>query len=271
MQPLSFITANFIARESHYRLPEPVTEVWGKAYGAMQAHFRPAETFPARFGALLDEIADLGFTHLDLYVGHLNPAWASAAHIEAAREALAKRNLGVVSLAGGFGSTLSELRQSCALAHAIGAKILGGGCGLLDTDREGLAATLEEFDLVFAFENHPNEKSASDILAKIGDEHPRIGVAFDTGWAGTNGFDAAQAVRELGGRIKLVHLKDVMESGQHRTCALGAGCVGIEQVLQALQEIGYTGALALEHEPPDRDPRPEVKESLGKLKIWLGR
>jgi len=41
--------------------------------------------------------------------------------------------------------------------------------------------------------------TAAEMLAKIGDgEDGAVGTAVDTGWWGTHGYDAAQAIRELG-------------------------------------------------------------------------
>jgi hypothetical protein len=73
MTTLSFMTANYVARETGYR----VTEGWMQGDDAVNAYFAPVETYAARFAALLAEIQGLGFTAIDLWLAHLNWRWAT--------------------------------------------------------------------------------------------------------------------------------------------------------------------------------------------------
>jgi sugar phosphate isomerase/epimerase len=95
-----------------------------------------------------------------------------------------------------------------------------------------------------------------------------MGVAFDTGWAGTQGFDAADAVRDLDDLLYDVHLKDVESAGAHETCVLGDGVVDVRACLRALDDIGFDGWVTVEHEPFDRNPMPEVERSVERLREW---
>jgi L-ribulose-5-phosphate 3-epimerase len=288
MKPISFMTANFVARELDYRM----TRGWGEGAAATAEYFRPEPTFEERFGAMLDEITPLGFSAIDLWTAHLDPAWASPTQIEQAASLLAARGLTVTSLAHYVSGDLGQLEAIKAIASAVGTRIIGGGCAadLMGSRRPDLVGALEKYDLVLGFENHP-EKSADELLAKIGDEAGgRIGVAIDTGWFGTQRNSAASVIRQLGGRIVHVHLKDIHEpevrsaeqdirQGQlvtlkdigHETCTLGDGCVGIEDCVVALKEIGYSGGISIEHEPEDHSPMEEIKISLQRLRTWLAQ
>src|SRR5512141_1983897 len=73
-----------------------------------------------------------------------------------------------------------------------------------------------------------------------------LGVCVDTGWLGTQGVNAAQAIAALGPLVRHVHVKDVLGSGSHQTCRLGDGIVDIPAVLAALQAIGYKGSYSWE-------------------------
>ncbi len=107
---------------------------------------------------------------------------------------------------------------------------------------------------------------AAELLEQIGTDHDGvIGATVDTGWFGTQGYDAAQAIRELGDNVFYVHLKDVRAAGAHDTCAYGDGVVPIEECVRALAEIGYTGPISVEHEPEHYDPFPEVLRSRARL------
>lgn len=265
MNTISFMSANFVARELGYAM----TGGWGQGDQATQARFRPAESFAARFDELLTEVAALGFTSVDIWTGHLNPAWATPEQIEAARRLLAQHGLRAASLAGWFGATPEELEQSCRLAAALGCRILGGSTSLLAQDRAATLDALKRHDLVLGLENHP-EKSPAELLAKIGDGgEGRVGACVDTGWFGTQGYDAAQALAELRDVLVHVHLKDVLAAGAHDTCGYGQGVVPLEACVQTLRRSGYSGGISLEHEPEDRDPRPEVQASLSLLQGWL--
>src|SRR5207247_1086806 len=110
----------------------------------------------------------------------------------------------------------------------------------------------EKFGLLWAYENH-SEKTADEIISKIGGGNfPRVGIALDTGWCGTQGLDALEAAKHLREKLFIVHLKDVKSTGRHDTCALGEGIVPIEKVVRYLVQTNWQGTLAIEHEPYDR-------------------
>lgn len=269
MNTLSFMSANFVARQLNYKMPAIDQGGWGYADGVTNQYFSPIETFAERFDAMLEEVAVLGFKAIDLWTGHLNPLWADEDHVAIARELLSKHALSVSSLAGGFGSTQAELARSCQVALGVGAKILGGNAGLLYSDRASAIDILREYGVQLGIENHP-EKNSQELLAKIGEDAPDvIGACVDTGWFGTHGYDAAQALHELSATLVHIHLKDVLAAGGHHTCRFGAGCVPIEGCVRALQRLGYSGGISIEHEPEEFDPRPDCQAGLAMVKGWL--
>ena len=261
---ISQMSANYVARELGYHM----TGGWAEGDLATNEVFRPAATFAERFGALLDEVKALNVSAIDLWTAHLNPAWATADHVIAAKEELARTGLSVASLAGGFGDTAEAFEASCRLAAELGAPILGGSSGLLFADRDTLLALLREYDVTFGLENHP-EKTPAEIRAKLGEADARIGVALDTGWFGTYGFDAAQALAELNDRLVHVHLKDVRAAGAHETCRFGSGVVPLEACVRELERGAYAGGISLEHEPEFSDPSEDCRASLELLQGWL--
>jgi sugar phosphate isomerase/epimerase len=264
---ISFMTANFCARPTGWNM----TGGWGQGDTATNAHFAPLATFGARLDEYLTEVRAMGFTAVDLWTSILNPAWATDAHIAVARDRLQEYRLPVYSIGGWLGSTPGEFARTCAIATALGAPVLGGDTSMLRKDRAFVVATLKETGLRLGIENHP-EKSVGELLEKIGDGgEGTIGATVDTGWFGTQGVDAAEALRELAPQLLLVHLKDVRAVGAHDTCRYGAGVVPIERCVRVLQEIGYGGTNAVDHEPELFDPTEDLKASLALLKGWLGQ
>ncbi len=268
MNKISFMTANFVAREVGYHMPEG----WGQGDKAANDWFSPEESFGERFDAMLAEVAELGFDAIDLWTAHLNFAWATQRQIDTARALLSKRGMGVVSYAGCFGKDLEEFRSCCRLCKALGVPILGGCAPLLLTNRPAMVSELRSSGLAFAYENHP-ERTPEEVLAALGDgDEDVIGAAVDTGWFGMYGYDAAKALRKIGGRAKHLHLKDVkppraektgfpMIDMGHETCRLGTGVVPVEACVRLLPEIGYKGTVSIEHEPEAFDPRRDCMES----------
>ena len=265
MNTISFMTANYVARQLDYHM----TQGWMEGDDATNAYFAPLETYAERFQAMLAEIKSLGFTAIDLWLGHLNWRWATDEHIAIAKAALADADLSVSSLAGWFGATREEFTAACRLAQAVGAPVLGGNTGLLDGDHDALADIARSCGVRFGYENHP-ERNTAEMFAKIGQGHEDvIGFCVDTGWFGTHGYDAVTALHEVYGRLFHVHLKDVLEPGGHETCRYGRGCVPIEACVRALVDLGYGGGLSVEHEPEHYNPNEDCAANLQMLKGWL--
>ncbi len=279
MNTISFMTANYFARQLGYDVGEGD---WGHGDRSSQEYFRSAKTFPERFEGYLKDIQGMGFEALDLWTGILHPVWATDDHIDAARRLLKQYNLKVSSLAGYFGNTADDFEASCNLAAELDCEILGGGSGLLANrdDRMLLIATLRKYGLRYGYENHP-EKTPQEALNKLhlggdGRRHSDsgediLGITADTGWFATQGYDAPTALRELGPNLIYVHLKDVREVGTHETCRFGEGIADIAGCVQALKDIGYTGAVSMEHEPDHFDPTEDIVASFALLKQWLGQ
>jgi sugar phosphate isomerase/epimerase len=262
---ISFMSVNYVARQVNYNM----TGGWGQGDRTTAEYFQPIETFAERFATILRDIRAMGFDALDLWTVHLNPTWASERHIESAQRLLQEHNLRVVSLAGWFGSTPEEFDATCRLAVALGTDILGGSTSMLQKDRGFVVETLHKHDVRLGIENHP-EKTPDELLEKIGDGGAgRIGATVDTGWFGTQGFDAAQALVELRQHLFHVHLKDVLAVGAHDTCRYGQGIVPIERCAEVLQEIGYSGSISIEHEPEHFDPTEDCVAGFKILQSWL--
>lgn len=264
MNTISFNGANYVARQVGYAM-----HGWGHGDKAANEYFRPLETFAERFDEILFDVQSLGFSAIDLWTSHLSYAWATEEHLAIARDLLRRRNLTVTSLGGWFGSTPDEFEACCRVAVAVGCKVLGGSTSALDKDREFVVRTLRQHDLQLGIENHP-EKTPEELLAKIGDGGDgAIGATVDTGWFGTQGYDAAEAVDRLRDNLFLIHLKDVLEPGAHDTCRFGAGCVPIQECVRAIKQTGYGGAISIEHEPERFDPTEDIRVSYSLLRGWL--
>ena len=267
MISISFMTANYVAREVSYHM----TGGWGEGDRAANSYFEPIATYRERLDPLLGQVKALGFSNIGLWCGHLNWKWATDEHVKIAKQLLKKHGLRPLSYAGGFGENLAEFERACIMAKQVGIPILAGMTPLIDSDKKGIGNLLKTIGVKLAYENHP-EKTPKEVLKHLqGTDEEYIGAAVDTGWFGTQGYDAARALHELRDRLFDVHLKDVVKPGGHTTCPYGKGCVPIEECVNTLKKIKYLGEVCVEHEPELYDPSEECRQDRELLERWLAQ
>jgi sugar phosphate isomerase/epimerase len=266
MNRIALHCSSFVGKQTGYAQGTD----WDSAVQAVEAYYRPIETYAERFEQLLLEIKAVGYDALDVWQpGQLDWRWATDEHIRIAREMLTRHNLTVTSYAGEYGATREEFNRACQIAMGIHAPLLSGTTTLLADDRSFVVKLLKEFDLKLGVENHP-EKSAREILEQLGDGGDgRIGTAVDIGWYATRGADAVRAIEELGDHILHVHLKDVLPGDEQINVGFGQGCVPLEASVRALKKIGYTGDYSVEDEGLNHDPTEELKAALALVRQWL--
>lgn len=146
---------------------------------------------------------------------------------------------------------------------------------------------LEAFDRAkvnFALEVHPTE-IAFDIASaqralKVLEEHPRFGFNYDPSHLAYQGVDYVQFLYTFKERIFHVHMKDVWWGhgngevgvfGGHTSFgdprrywdfrSLGRGDVRFEEIIVALNDIGYRGPLSVEWEDSRMDRVHGARES----------
>jgi L-ribulose-5-phosphate 3-epimerase len=256
---IGFTTANYVAREVGYAM-----HGWGHGDRATNEAFAPVETYAERLDALLGDVRALGFDTIDLWGAHLGADWATDAHVDAAVAALGRHGITVATYATWVDP--ANVERACELTRALGTTVIGAGYA---GEPEELAPVLERHGVVLAIENHP-EQTPQDVVAKIERGGGTMAATVDTGWWGTQGYDAAEAIEELAGHLVHVHLKDVLATGEpHETCRWGDGIVPIEACVQALRNVGYGGVITVEHEPETFDPSDDVRAMREQLEGWL--
>ncbi len=209
-------------------------------------------------GEALDELAGLGFSTVEVWIGH------AADGGRAVLRALEIRALTAVAVsAGGVYEAGGDLvRRAAELAEAVGAPVVAAVV-LPELLPEAAAATAGRAQL--CLENHWDHPLARppEILRAL-QELPQVGACLDTGHAIDAGVAAAGFAADLGDRLKHVHLKDaqlpgLLERGlppRLRRRFLGApervfpgtGDLDVAAVFAALRATGYRGAVTAEYE-----------------------
>ena len=122
---------------------------------------------------------------------------------------------------------------------------------------EGLSFGIHNhyFKQKFAYE------SPEDVLDALRGLSNTVGCTLDLGHIVSCGYDTVDAVRKLGPRLKLVHLKDVKAAGGEINVPLGTGAGRIPQVMQELRRARFAGLVAFEYEKAG-DIREDVRRQV---------
>lgn len=216
------------------------------------------ETWEAQ--AVADALVGLGYDGVEWTMAHIDalvePSLALAcqqdlvtggepavARTLAAIDRAAERGIGVVNLLTGpnlWEPGATARHDEAAWSTALGA--LERICA--HAERAGVTAALEPCWGTLAHD----AATAQRVLDAV-----PVAVAFDPSHFAVSGDDIPALVRSLGPRIAHVHLKDAfgapgMEGEDFHFCLLGEGRVPWPELFEALDEIGYVGALSVEFE-----------------------
>jgi inosose dehydratase len=108
--------------------------------------------------------------------------------------------------------------------------------------------------LTFGIHNHyfKGEKfayeSPEDVLSALAGLSKTVGATADVGHFASCGHDPVDAVRKLGPRLILVHLKDIQAVDGEVNVLLGTGISKISAVMQELHRQNFAGLVAVEYE-----------------------
>lgn len=142
----------------------------------------------------------------------------------------------------------------------------------------------QKLGVKFALEVHPTEIAfdihTAHLALKAVNNHPAFGFNYDPSHFGYQGVDYVRFIYEFPDRIFHVHMKDVywsdipmavgvfgghMEFGDNRRYwnfrSLGRGKIDFENIIRALNDIGYKGPLSVEWEDSGMDREAGAAES----------
>lgn len=124
------------------------------------------------------------------------------------------------------------------------------------------AALAKAAGLGFAYHHHdfefnplPDGDGAS-IFSIIRDETDPalVGIEVDVYWAARAGLDPAHLLRELEGRVPLVHLKDLGPAPDHADLPAGEGALRWDEILPAATAAGARWWIVEQDNPNPADP-----------------
>ncbi len=134
-----------------------------------------------------------------------------------------------------------------------------------------LERMVKEFDIKAAIHNHGTEDpwwpAPADVLKRIGNRDPRMGVCMDIGHAVRAGADVVKAVAVAGPRLLDLHIKDLTDTTSRESqVEVGRGVLPIAGVFRELVRTKFAGHVSLEYEIKPDDPVPGMLESLSYMR-----
>ena len=126
------------------------------------------------------------------------------------------------------------------------------------------AAAVSAHGLELGYHNHDAEVR-SGFLYELPED---VFVELDLGWAWWSGADPVEVLERLGGRCKLVHVKDFRAAGERSFCPVGDGSVGYERVAPAAARSGVDWLL-VEQDESDGPELEAARRSLAALRLML--
>lgn len=133
-----------------------------------------------------------------------------------------------------------------------GKKLIKDRVDALAKRMKKVAPTAEKAGVALGLENTCSGKQNLQILDRIGSK--AVACYYDIGNSTNRGYDAPAEIRELKGRICLIHFKD----GGHY---LGEGKVKMGAVAEALKAIDYRGWIVLETACPSKNRQADCKRN----------
>jgi sugar phosphate isomerase/epimerase len=219
--------------------------------------------------AVLDLIDERHKAILPGYVwGDGNPADVNARACEELKQtARAAKKMGVGVVNGFTGSSIWHLNYSFP---PVPPSMIEAGFELLAKRFNPILDVFGECGVKFALEVHPTEiafdiYTAEKALEALG-HREEFGFNFDPSHLHWQGVDPVQFIRAFPDRIYHVHIKDAIVNlsgkagilashlnfGDHRRGwdfrSPGRGGVNFEEIIRALNDIGYAGPLSIEWE-----------------------
>ncbi len=172
--------------------------------------------------------------------------------VRTARNKFDRAGIHCVSYYSATIKTDEDLDNAIRFARILGSRNISGdatGDMLHRIDQR-----VAESGLTFGIHNHffKGERFAyetsSDVLRALEGLSDAVGATADVGHFASCGQDPVEALRKLGSRIKLVHLKDVEASGAEVNVLLGKGISRIPDVMKELHRQRFAHLVAIEYE-----------------------
>ena len=202
--------------------------------------------------AAIGIVKDLGVKYVNVKSFHM-PYYLSEDDLRAARREFEKAGLEIV--AGGNISLVSD--DSSELEHYFKYAVAAGMPIMVCAPTHSNLAQIEKlaikYDRKMAIHNHgPEDRfypAPSDVMKRVKDMDPRMGLCVDVGHAVRTGADILEEIDGAWDRIYDFHVKDLTDfSSKESRVDVGDGKMPIAAIFKMLKKRNYSGVVGLEYE-----------------------
>ena len=195
---------------------------------------------------------DLGVKYVNVKSFHM-PYYLSEGELKRARAEFERAGLQIV--AGGNISLRSddpaELEHYFKYAVAAGMPIMV--CAPTHSNLGAIEKLAIKYDRKMAIHNHGPEDqyypAPSDVIKRVKDMDPRMGLCVDVGHAVRTGADILEEIDGAWDRIYDFHVKDLTDfTDKDSRVDVGDGKMPIAAIFKMLKDRGYAGVVGLEYE-----------------------
>ncbi|MCC6144048.1 MAG: sugar phosphate isomerase/epimerase [Candidatus Hydrogenedentes bacterium] len=228
--------------------------------GSQSYSFRNFDTENA-----LDQLQQLGLSYMEFCAVHFPPDPANP-KLEEIKALIAAKGITVPAYGvEGFSADAEANRKKFEFAKAMGIAILTADPSPDSFDN--LDALTQEFSIAIAIHNHgPGARydKVDDTLRAVAGRNPLIGACLDTGHCIRSGEKPHEVIKQLGGRLICMHLKDWVHGGAEQI--VGKGDLDVNATVKALKDINFAGPIMLEYEESPDNPVPDMKQGVANWK-----
>ena len=219
---------------------------------------------------LIKIIQGLGIKYVNVKSFHM-PYYLSKGDLTKAREDFKKAGITIVS--GGNISLRKDdeddIKYLLTYAHNAGLGTVV--CAPTHKNLPIIEKYAKQFDLKIAIHNHGPEDdyypAGKDILAKVKNMDPRMGLCLDVGHASRTGADVIEEIEMAGDRLHDMHIKDLASFSDKRSqVEVGKGKMPVAKIFQTLKKMRYPGVVGLEYEINADHPQKGMAESFAYMR-----
>lgn len=223
----------------------------------------------------IDKANELGLKYMEVYYGQpLGEGLEGTMDFNMAPETRKKvlayaKSKGVKIAASGVVICKDEAEWDALFAFA---KDMGIGTITCEPEYKHLKYVdqlANKYKIDVAIHNHPKPSNYWEpdlFLDAVKDLSPRIGACADVGHWKRMGIDPVEALKKYGGRLKMLHFKDVKakeegEAEQHDVI-WGQGVCNVPGILRELKRQNFNGQLSIEYEFNWDNSVPDIKKCI---------
>jgi len=173
-----------------------------------------------------------------------------------AKEGVTLVNFGVV----GLGNNEAEARKVFEFAKDMGVETIVSEPSL--EQMEMLDKLCQEFQIGLAIHNHPKPSrywNPETVLQACEGRSKWIGACTDVGHWVRSGLDPVECLKQLNGRLRSIHIKEI---GNGEDIVWGTGEARMKGILEELHRQGYKGTFSIEYETAWENNSPFIYQSL---------